>query len=106
MKKNLQLIKITGAICTTLFVFACSAKKEVAKKPVETTQAAKPAPVNEKPVTQNGGNGYKYYTIKNGDSLYKIAQMTNTTVDELKRLNNFGAKYSLLPGQKIKTGTL
>lgn len=43
MKKNLKLIKITGAICTTLFIFACSAKKEVAKKPAETSQAPKPA---------------------------------------------------------------
>lgn len=89
----------------TIYVLQNKPVNKNENKP-QPTQAAKPAPVNEKPVTKNGGNGYKYYTIKNGDSLYKIAQMTNTTVDELKRLNNFGAKYSLLPGQKIKTGTL
>jgi membrane-bound lytic murein transglycosylase D len=49
---------------------------------------------------------YKYYTIKSGDSLYKIAQKNKTTVDELKRLNGFGAKFSLIPGKKIKVGLL
>jgi LysM repeat protein len=38
--------------------------------------------------------------------LYKIALVTKTTVDELKRLNNFGEKYSLMPGQKIKVGVM
>lgn len=52
------------------------------------------------------GAKYKYYTVKSGDSLYKIAQQNKTTVDELKRLNGFGAKYSLMPGKKIKIGLL
>jgi membrane-bound lytic murein transglycosylase D len=50
--------------------------------------------------------GFKYYTIQKGDSLYKIATRNKTTVDEIKRLNNFGAKYNLLPGQKIKVGSI
>lgn len=49
---------------------------------------------------------FKYYTVKKGDSLYKIAQNNKTTVDELKRLNNFGTKFSLMPGKKIKIGIL
>jgi membrane-bound lytic murein transglycosylase D len=49
---------------------------------------------------------FKYYTVLKGDSLYKIAQKNKTTVEEIKRLNNFGEKYSLLPGKKIKVGVL
>ena len=50
--------------------------------------------------------GFKYYTIKAGDSLYKIAQKNKTTINEIKKLNNFSEKYSLNPGQKIKIGVL
>ncbi len=31
---------------------------------------------------------YDYYTVKSGDTLYFIAQKYNTTVEEIKRLNN------------------
>jgi membrane-bound lytic murein transglycosylase D len=60
-----------------------------------------------KPENNVAGSGkFKYYTVQKGDSLYKIAQKNNTTVEELKRLNNIGAKYSLMPGKKIKIATL
>jgi len=55
--------------------------------------------------TTNEG-GYKYHTVKKGDSLYKIAQSNKTTIDEIKRLNNMKIKYSLMPGQKLKVGVL
>jgi LysM repeat protein len=55
---------------------------------------------------QGGEKKYKYYTVKKGDSLFKIAQNHRTTVAELKRLNNIGAKYSLMPGKKLKVGVL
>lgn len=35
-------------------------------------------------------NGGKYYVVKKGDSLYSIANKYNTTVSELKELNNLG----------------
>lgn len=40
------------------------------------------------------------YVVKNGDSLYKIAQTYNTTVDELRRLNNITSN-SLVIGQQL-----
>ncbi|HEY0029342.1 MAG TPA: LysM peptidoglycan-binding domain-containing protein [Bacteroidia bacterium] len=74
----------------------------------------KPAVASENKTVVSAGNNanatvtgkFKYYTVQKGDSLYKIAQKNKTTVDELRRLNNFGAKYSLLPGKKIKIGAL
>ncbi len=55
------------------------------------------------PVKQSSGQ-YKYYTIQKGDTLYKIAQRQQTTIEEIKRLNNFSTKYTLMPGKKIKVG--
>lgn len=55
---------------------------------------------------ENTSDGIKLYTVKKGDSLYKIAERHNTTVDEIKRLNNFGVNYNLLPGKIIKINVL
>jgi len=46
----------------------------------------------------------KFYTIGKGDTLWEISKKTGTSVQEIKRLNNWGEKYMLLPGQKIKVG--
>ena len=81
------------------------------KKPVVENKTVvadnKPEKTTEAPTNTTTTSGkFKYYTVKKGDSLYKIAQMHKTTVPELKRLNNFGDKFSLLPGKKIKVGTI
>jgi LysM repeat protein len=73
------------------------------KKPA-TTGATTSASASTNTTTKSQG-GYKLYTVKKGDTLFKIAQTNKTTVDELKRLNKFGAKFTLMPGQKIKVGT-
>ena len=56
---------------------------------------------NSQPNQPSSGN---IYTVKNGDSLYKIAQTYNTTVDELMRLNNL-TSTNLRVGQQLKVPT-
>lgn len=41
-----------------------------------------------------------YYTVKKGDNLYSIAQKFNTSVNELKKINNLGTS-SLSVGQQL-----
>ncbi len=70
------------------------------------TNTAAPAvaqPGQSSKVVEQNGPG-KYYTIGKGDTLWEIARKTGSTIDAIKRLNNFGDKYMLLPGQKIKIG--
>ena len=42
-----------------------------------------------------------YYTVKSGDSLWSISQKFNTTVDNLKRLNNLNSNI-LSIGMNLK----
>ncbi len=42
-----------------------------------------------------------WYRVRNGDSLYAIAQKFNVAINDLKRWNSFNSKY-LQPGQKIR----
>lgn len=52
------------------------------------------------------------YTVKAGDTLYQIANMYNTTVDEIKRLNNLTSNILSIgqvlkvPGKTIKDNTI
>lgn len=86
-------------------------KKGVEKNPVvatETKPSAQKESQESTEIAENTTNagGFKYYTIKKGDSLYRIALKHNTTVEEIKRLNNFGPNYNLLPGKKLKVAVL
>lgn len=49
-------------------------------------------------------SGSNYYIVKKGDSLYSIANKYNTTVSELKELNNLGTN-NLSVGQILKIPT-
>lgn len=51
----------------------------------------------------NNEDNYITYTVQSGDSLYRIAKRFNTTVDELKRLNNLESNL-LKIGQKLIVG--
>ena len=51
--------------------------------------------------TTNNSNISKTYTVKSGDSLYKIAEANNTTVSELMKLNNLNSTL-LSIGQVLK----
>jgi membrane-bound lytic murein transglycosylase D len=78
--------------------------KKIADKKAAAADAA--STVVSSPKENSGAAKYKYYTIKKGDSLYKIAKANNMTTEELKKMNSFGAKFTLIPGKKLKVGVL
>lgn len=43
-----------------------------------------------------------HYQVRNGDSLYRIAQKFNVSISELRRWNNLSSRKHLQPGQKLK----
>lgn len=54
-----------------------------------------------KNISNNSAATSGYYTVKSGDTLWSIARLNNTTVDEIKRINNLSSNL-LSVGQKIK----
>lgn len=56
------------------------------------------------PVNEETGSGVVVYTVKSGDSLYAIAKKYNTTVEEIKELNNLTSDL-LSIGQQLKIST-
>ncbi len=46
--------------------------------------------------------GKKYYTVKKGDTLGKIASCNHTTVSKLCKLNGISSKKVLKPGQRLR----
>ena len=55
---------------------------------------------NNKEETIQNNPSSNIYTVKSGDSLYAIARKFNTTVDDIKRLNNL-VSNNLSIGQKL-----
>lgn len=52
-------------------------------------------------IPSTSSENYTIYTVKRGDSLYQIAIKYNTTVDEIKKLNNLSSNL-LSIGQSLK----
>ncbi|TYP93934.1 rare lipoprotein A [Fodinibius salinus] len=70
--------------------------------PAEKKSSNESSIVVDEPSDQN-----TYYTVKNGDTLYRIAQQHRMTVEELKKLNNL-ASNTIRVGQELTvrdTGT-
>lgn len=64
-----------------------------------TASASKP----KAPNTSSGGNGYVYYKVRNGDSIWEIAKKYPGVSDaDILRLNNMSKRSKIHPGQKIK----
>ena len=73
------------------------APKPVPPAPKPVPPAPKPVPPTPKPVPPPK----KYYTVKTGDSLNKIAAKNGLTMEELKKLNP-GLKSVIHPGESIR----
>ncbi len=57
-------------------------------------------PGNNRSASRSGGN--KYYTVRSGDSLSRIASRNGTTVRNICRLNGIKSSAKIKPGQKLR----
>ena len=52
--------------------------------------------------SDTGSYSGSVYTVKRGDTLYRISRATGTSVKDLARLNNISPPYTIEVGQKLK----
>ena len=92
-----------------LAIFVPENKKDKYEKVNKMTFVEKQAMVGKsvapsqksKPVTLD--SNYEYYTVKNGDTIWEIAQKySGISSDEILKLNNLNSGRSLYIGQKLK----
>lgn len=78
LKKN--SLGIAMLLCAGLLIAGCSGSK-----------------------SSDSGSG-AVYTVKRGDTLYRISRATGTSVNDLARLNGISPPYTIEVGQKLKLG--
>lgn len=78
LKKN--SLGIAMLLCAGLLIAGCSGSK-----------------------SSDSGSG-AVYTVKRGDTLYRISRTTGTSVNDLARLNGISPPYTIEVGQKLKLG--
>ncbi|MHC1777502.1 MAG: LysM peptidoglycan-binding domain-containing protein [Lentimicrobium sp.] len=82
--------------------------KLIIGKAVITDQLAENTPdTTTKPKQSSNNLDFIYYTVRHGDTLWKIAQKHDgSTVEQIKKLNNISNEKSIKPGQKIKVAVV
>ncbi len=56
-------------------------------------------------VQTTSGKGYKYHTVKQGDTLWELAKKYGTSVSKIKRWNKMGRSNNLKLGKRLIVGT-
>jgi LysM repeat protein len=74
-----------------------------APKPAKTVQKAEPGPKAQAPAAKTKtADTAKYYTVKKGENLFRIALNHGLTEAQLLSLNGLNAGVVIHPGQKLK----
>lgn len=79
---NKNSLGIAILICAGLLLAGCSGNKS----------------------SDSGSSSGAVYTVKRGDTLYRISRTTGTSVKDLARLNGISPPYTIEVGQKLKLG--
>lgn len=80
-RRGTSRVLTAACLALCLMLTACSGKKSVPEK---------------------GSYSGATYTVKRGDTLWRIARMSGSSVDELARINNLRSPYTLEIGQKLR----
>lgn len=75
--------------------------KRINNLKTETLSIGQKLKIKEDNLAEDNENDYVIYIVKSGDSLYKIANIYNTTVSEIMTLNNL-KNTNLSIGQELK----
>ena len=72
---------------------------KVGKKKTSASTAA-PKGTSTKGAAASSSEGYTVYTVKSGDTLYKIAKNHGVSTNQIMKLNGIGE--NIRPGMKLK----